>query len=481
MTHHPATFILAGMLLVIIALIATLQNHRRHARRLRKRFDDFEGEEQRMFQFLHDLGHAIEEDPSPKALARIIVDGIDKVVSARGGAIYLLGNEPGFLNPAYISEDCPPLVGIPHEIRKRAERDPKALESHLRLSRIGVSEGLLGHCLSNGEPEHVVDVKNHPVFRDQLVRYTDHVSALVAPLTHAGRDLGVLAVARKHEDGAFNKNDFSVFRAVAEQSAFAIGNAHIHREASEKRVFERELNNAREVQRVLLPEMDPEVPGYRISGINLSARIISGDYYDFIRVANGKFGVAIADVSGKGVPAGLLMSMCRSTLRAVAGGELSPTRALANVNRLIYPDIREDMFISFAYAILDETSGTITHSRAGHDPALLYRRATSSVERMRPPGLALGIDAGPVFERATRDETVELAPGDCILFYTDGVREALNDQEEEFGIDRMSAAFREAAPLGAAAVIRQMRDALALFTSEGPQMDDITLVAIEKR
>jgi len=479
--NDPATILLAGSMLVIICLIAALQNHRRQSRRLRKRFKEFEGEEQRMFQFLHDLGHAIEDDPSPTALARIIVDGIDKVVTARGGAIYLLGNEPGYLNPAYISEDCPPLIGIPHEIRKRAERDPKALESHLRLSRIGINEGLLGHCLGNGEAKHVPDVKNHPVFRDQLIRYTENVAALIAPLSHAGRDLGVLAVARKHEDGAFNANDFAVFRAVAEQSAFAIGNAHIHREASEKRVYERELNNAREVQRVLLPETDPEVPGFRISGINLSARIISGDYYDFIRIADGHFGVAIADVSGKGVPAGLLMSMCRSTLRAVAMHELSPTRALAAVNRLIYPDIREDMFISFAYAILDEENGTVTHARAGHDPALLYRRSSGSVERLRPPGLALGIDAGVVFERATRDETIELSPGDCILFYTDGVREALNDQEEEFGLDRMSATFREAAPLGASAVISQMRDTLAMFTDDGPQMDDITLVAIEKR
>jgi len=481
MMNHPAYILLLGAMLVIIGLVAALQNHRRRAARLRKRFNDFEGEEQRMFQFLHDLGHAIEGELSPAALSRIIVDGIDKVVTARGGAIYLVGSEQGYLNPAYISEDCPPLIGIPHEIRKRAERDPKALESHLRLSRIATDEGLLGGCLGTGEAEFIPDMKNHPVFRDQLVRYTDNVSALIAPLRHAGRDLGVLAVARKHEDGAFTDNDFAVFRAVAEQSAFAIGNARIHREASEKRVYERELNNAREVQRVLLPETDPEVPGFRISGVNLSARIISGDYYDFFRVAEDRFGVAIADVSGKGVPAGLLMSMCRSTLRAVAAGEHSPSRALATVNRLIYPDIREDMFISFSYAILDEKSGTVTHARAGHDPALLYRRATSTVERLRPPGLALGIDAGTVFERATRDQTIELSTGDCILFYTDGVREALNDQEEEFGLDRMSATFRDAAPLGAAAVISQIRDTLAIFTDDGPQMDDITLVAIEKR
>jgi phosphoserine phosphatase RsbU/P len=245
--------------------------------------------------------------------------------------------------------------------------------------------------------------------------------------------------------------------------------------------MESELRNAREVQRILLPQSDPIVPGFRISGTNLPARIISGDYYDYISLENGRFGIVIADVSGKGVPAGLLMAMCRSALRSVAGMESSPSKALALVNRQLFPDIREDMFISMAYAILDEGTGTITLSRAGHDPALCYRRATGKVELLRSPGLALGIDSGAVFERVTSDAVVTLAAGDCILFYTDGIKEAIGPDEEEYGMERMSEAFRNAAPLGAEAVLHRMQEELKQFTGEGPQMDDITLVAIEKR
>ena len=116
--------------------------------------------------------------------------------------------------------------------------------------------------------------------------------------------------------------------------------------------MESELRTAREVQQVLLPQSDPVVPGFRISGTNLPARIISGDYYDYIDLGDGKCGIVIADVSGKGVPAGLLMAMCRSALRSVAIGETSPAKALALVNRQLFPDIREDMFISMAYGIL---------------------------------------------------------------------------------------------------------------------------------
>jgi sigma-B regulation protein RsbU (phosphoserine phosphatase) len=479
--QDPKTIALPVLAVVILVLWLALRNQRRRVKAIRQRFRDLEGEEQRMFSFLHDLGLAIEDEPSPSVLSRIIVDGIDKVVTARGGAIYFVGTDDRFLNPSYISEECPPLIGIPVEVRKKAERDPRALESHVRLSRVAVEDGILGHCLTVGDPIHVRDVKNHPAFKDAFTRYTDDVSALLSPLRHAGKDLGVLIVARRHEDGAFTANDFSVFRSAAEQSSFAIGNARIHREAHEKRAMEGELRNAREVQRILLPQTDPVVAGFRISGTNLPARIISGDYYDYILVGEQKFGIVIADVSGKGVPAGLLMAMCRSALRSVAPGENSPSKALGAVNRQLFPDIREDMFISMAYGILDETSGKLTLARAGHDPALLYRKDTGKVELLRSPGLALGIDSGTVFERVTRDQEVELKAGDCVLFYTDGVKEAIDSRDEEFGMERMSEAFRRAAPFGSEAVLLRMQEELAQFTGDGPQMDDITLVAIEKR
>lgn len=479
--HVPFAITFVVWSLVLVALVIALKKQRRRAKSIRQRFEAMEDEEERMFTFLHDLGAAIENDPSSAMLSRIIVDGIDKVVTARGGAIYFLSPENDFLNPSYISEDCPALVTVPPEIRDRAEEDPRSLESHLRLSRVPVSEGILGHCLDAGEPILVRDLGNHPTMFDAQNPYPGQVSALLSPLRHANKDLGVLVVARLHSDGPFTANDFSVFRSAAEQSSFAIGNARIHREAHEKRAMESELQNAREVQRVLLPQADPVIPGFRISGTNLPARIISGDYYDYIHVAEEQFGIVIADVSGKGVSAGLLMAMCRSSLRSHAPDELSPTAAMAAVNRQLFPDIREDMFISMAYSILDPARGTLTMARAGHDPALLYRRETGKVELLRPPGLALGIDSGAVFERVTRDLELVMESGDCVLFHTDGVKEAVDASEEEFGMERMSETFRLAAPLGAEAILTRMQEELRKFTGDGPQMDDITLVAVEKR
>ncbi len=481
MIHVSTAWAIGISLAVGIILLLALRNQRRKAKRIRAEFAALEGEEQRMFTFLHDLGLAIGKEPTDGALSKMIVDGVLEVVGAKGGAIYYVAAEPGYLNPAYVSEDCPPLIGVPIDVMTRAERDPRALESHLRLARVGSEEGIIGHSVTVGEAVHIPDVKHHPSSREGLVTYVDDVSAMVAPLRYAGKDIGVLAVARRHNEPGFSANDFAVFRSVAEQSSFAIGNARVHRDANEKKAIEGELKNAREVQRVLLPQSDPVVPGFRVNGTNLPARIISGDYYDYLDLADGKLGVVIADVSGKGVSAGLLMAMCRSLLRAVSLTNASPSRVLAAVNGYLFPDIREDMFISLIYAILDPAEGTMTFARAGHEPALVYRKATGDVEVFRPRGLALGIDGGTVFERVTVDETVTLESGDCVLLFTDGVKEAIDSAEDEFGMERLSEAFRDAARMGAEAVVSRVEQAVAIFAGDGPQMDDVTIVAIEKR
>lgn len=471
-----------GVSLVVgIVLALALRNQRRRAKRIRKQFHEMEGEEERMFTFLHDLGLAIGKEPTDGALSRMIVEGVLKVVGARGGAVYYASADTDFLVPAYVSQFCPPLACVPDEVLEHAKTDPRALDSHLRLARVGMHEGLIGHGASLAEAIHVENLKTHASFHHQSINYSDDISVMLSPLRYAGKDLGVLAVARNHEDGLFSKNDFAVFRSVAEQSSFAIGNARVHRDANEKNAIEGELRNAREVQRVLLPQEDPQVTGFRVNGTNLPARIISGDYYDYIELGEGRLGVVIADVSGKGVPAGLLMAMCRSLLRAVSLTNASPSLVLAAVNRYLFPDIREDMFISMIYGVLDPQSGSLTFARAGHDPALVFRKASGEVETLRPKGLALGIDGGDVFERVTRDETVELSSGDCVLLFTDGVKEAVNQSEEEFGMERLAEVFGSAAAMGAEAVVKQVQDAVETFTGEGPQMDDVTIVAIEKR
>jgi len=353
------------------------------------------------------------------------------------------------------------------------------LQSYLRLHAIARGEGIIGEVWSNGEPL----VLNHGDRRLASLRDTsvDTESAMLAPLVYGNEQLGVLAVANGPMGTPFSGADLVIFKAIAEQSAFALYNAIIYSQAAAKRRLDTDLEVAKDIQRILLPSTAPDIGGYEISGINLAAQQVSGDYFDYIRIDEHRLGVVIADVSGKGVPASLIMAMCRSVLRSQAPGNDSSARVLSSVNRQLYPDIKEDMFISMAYLILDDQTDEVVLGRAGHDAPMLYKAQDQSVIRINPPGMALGIDRGDVFDRVTRDFSQLLQKDDCLILYTDGVTEALDRKGMEFGMNRMMQAIQASAAEGAPGIIKRLTDDLRNFVGRNPQNDDITLIAIRRK
>lgn len=453
-------------------------------RRLRKQRDAIENEEHRMFDFLHGLGQALSGESATEStsLHRTIVRGAAMVVDAHGAALYLLDKAGDRLVPKYQSDACPPLIPVPPHIAKQARKTPTTLDSYRRLTSVGRDWGLFGEVMKTSRPKRVENLGAHPSFERADPGSHRGVSVMIAPLVYGGRPLGILVVANPPLADRFSENDFDVFRSVAEQSSFALGNAIVHNQAAEKRRLDQELNTASEVQRILLPDRAPQLAGFRIAGLNIPAKTVSGDYFDYFPVGADHLGVVIADVSGKGVPASLITAMCRSVVRASAGASAStsPAEILATANRQLFPDIREDMFISLAFAVLPAGGDVVKLARAGHDPPLHYSAADNTVFPIESPGIAIGIDAGDVFAKATRDHSVKLLPGDILLFYTDGVNEATDLRDEEFGLDRLHAALVSAAPGGAQAVVDSVRHAVERFAGTVAQNDDITLVAVEK-
>ena len=267
---------------------------------------------------------------------------------------------------------------------------------------------------------------------------------------------------------------------MAEQSSFALGNSIIHREAMEKKHLENELNTASEVQRILLPSKSPNLDGYLISGLNVPAKIVSGDYYDYFKIDENRLGIVIADVSGKGVPASLITAMCRSVVRANASNNHCPAEVLKKVNRQLFPDIREDMFISLAYLIVEANSGKIQIARAGHDAPLHYSSKTQNINPINAPGIAIGIDSGDVFDKSIKSMELKVEKGDILLLYTDGVNEASDIRGEEFGTDRLNQTLANTSGLGAEKVVKAIQNEVISFSGDVPQNDDITLIAVEK-
>ncbi len=244
-------------------------------------------------------------------------------------------------------------------------------------------------------------------------------------------------------------------------------------ELMEKRLLQRELSIAHDIQKSLLPRQTPAVPGYSLAAFYQPAKEVGGDYYDFFTLPDGRLGLVVADVSGKGIPGSLGMTMARSVLRSQAFSNSWPAETLRKTNEVIQPDLPPGMFVTVFYAILDPAAHRVLCANSGHHPAILLR-PSEGVYAVAPRGIALGV--------ATPDEyhvselAVDLAPGDLFLLYTDGVSEAMNAAREEYGEERLMDLLLRNSSREPAGMARALVEDLHAFTSGAPQNDDITLV-----
>ncbi|MAS95940.1 MAG: hypothetical protein CMO55_22270 [Verrucomicrobiales bacterium] len=469
------------LFLAFLAAILWWREHRR-VTQVKEEKDAIEVEERRMFGFLHGLGEKLQEDNSPANMHRYIVDGVAEVIDGNAGILYLVDGESEHLVPVYQSQTIAPILPLPKEIfqiESLSEAESQ-YRSYIRLSALNIGETLVSKAISSGGTVFVEDLSQHPDFETYGQKFHEDVSLIAAPLVYGQKKVGILVVT-KSEGPAFGQNDREVFDSVAEQSSFALGSAIIHVEAAEKRRLERELTQASDIQRVLLPRSAPDLTDYEVAAEYKAARLVSGDYYDYVRVDEDRYGIAIGDVCGKGIAASLIMAMCRSNLRSRAPENLSPASVLHAVNRSIFPDIREDMFVSLMYMIFERGSNEVTVARAGHEPPILYHGSTGEIEVIETPGLAAGIDKGPVFKRSVKDFRFKMESGDKLILYTDGLIESENRQADEFGIEGLCAAIEDLRDESPAEMVSQIVSRVEKFSEGMAQTDDITLIAIQKR
>lgn len=470
---------LALFFVTLVALVVALTTFTRRVSELERQQAELQLEEDRVFDFLHGLGEAFAEGLKSSDLHRLIVESAVRILDAHGGSLYLADKTGATLVPVFFSKGCPPIVPVPPHILEQAQNTPLALDSYLKLTVIRPQEGPLGQIWGTGKPKIMTQEE---LLAAGLTNNASMAhSLLAAPLIYRRKVLGIIALANGAMSTPFTSEDLKVFQAIIEQSAFALFTEAIYLEASEKKRLDHDLEIAREIQSILLPAMPPKFAGYELSGINIPARQVSGDYFDYVHVDDNHLGIAIADVSGKGVPASLIMAMARSVIRSEASGNFSAAEVLRRVNHQLYPDIKEDMFISMAYLVINTSDGRVTMARAGHDAPLLCRASDRLIEKLSPKGMALGIDSGEVFNRVITDFQFEMQTGDCLLLYTDGTTEAMDDAGLEFGMDRVVTALQSEAPRGARQVVSRLTEDIRAFVGNHPKYDDITMIAVRKQ
>ncbi len=227
-----------------------------------------------------------------------------------------------------------------------------------------------------------------------------------------------------------------------------------------------------------LMQKAPEIPGFRCAAAFEPCSDISGDFYQFIRLPDGRIGFALGDVSGHGVQAGLIMSMAKKTFEIYASTGLNPADTLSKVNDALHRDLGGRLFISMVYALLDPTARTLTWARAGHNPSLRFNRKAGEVEEIRPPGMVVGMKSGAMFRQSIQEQVTTLQAGDIFVLYTDGITETMNLQNEEFGPERLVDVVKKFIEAGPDALIDRIMEIIRHFRGPRPPADDSTIVIL---
>jgi sigma-B regulation protein RsbU (phosphoserine phosphatase) len=297
----------------------------------------------------------------------------------------------------------------------------------------------------------------------------------IVPLQAQNEVKGIVCLGERLRGGGYSETDLEFIYSIGNLAIISLENSRLFIEAIEKQKMEDELTIAREIQNGLLPKSLPEIPGFQIAALNCPSKQVGGDYYDVIRTNNGKFVLAIGDVSGKGTPASLLMANVQATIRALVPFDLPLAECTARVNDLLFENTNANKFITFFWGALDPASRTLRYVNAGHNHPFVIR-ANGTVKRLGEGGLILGIMKAlmPYQEGSVAFET-----GDTLVLFTDGVSEAMDNDGNEYREERLETFLRSVASRSPQEIISAVQEDVARHVSGAPQSDDITLIVVK--
>jgi sigma-B regulation protein RsbU (phosphoserine phosphatase) len=336
--------------------------------------------------------------------------------------------------------------------------------------RLKMGEGIIGHVAVAGEPVISPDVRADPRYVNAR---EETRSEMVAPIISNDEVIGVFDLESDRLN-AYTDDDLQVLLLLASQVAIIIEKVMLHEQLIEKKRLEGQLEVARQVQLELLPAHDPQLEGFDICAWNFSTEEVSGDYYDWVSIYEDQIGIVIADVSGKGVPAALLMAFLRASLRAAIHIGYAPHISMAKVNYLLWESIERNQFVTAFYGVLDASNKTLAYTNAGHNPPLLMD-ADGTARFIERGGLPLGM-----FKSTRYYEYYQaIEPGQLLVLYTDGVTEAMGAKEEEYGRERLEAAVRASRHLSARDLITAIQQDVLAWTDGRGASDDMTFFIVK--
>ena len=419
---------------------------------------------QTALDFLAQLSQVVVSTNELQPILDWMVEKTSTLFGADEGSIRLLGPEM--------------MSAAPHTIvrKQRAGLESGSWEAPVAMS-------VMGFLLTKTELLSTPDLLSDPRFPG-LKNVTSRVRAvLAAPLRVENRITGMLAVTSRTPGRAWSAEEIQLLGIIATYSGEAIDKARLRAEAEEKRRLEEEqkrteseFNQAKAIQMTLVPSTTLVIGPWEILGRVIPARHVGGDYFDYFPIGADRFAVTIADVSGKGLPAAIMMSNVQASLRAFCDGEMPIDEALRRVNRSVARSAMPGKFITLFYAEIDASKGLVRYSNAGHNPPYL-RRANGDLEELSTGGLVLG----PMEDATYSVGETSFGPQDALLLFSDGISEAMDPRNEEYGEERLRAIWKECQPLAALPALDRLIADVERFRGSRSQSDDITAVVVGPR
>lgn len=343
--------------------------------------------------------------------------------------------------------------------------------------RLPIGKGIAGYVAATGDtlniPDAYLDHRFNPEF-DEKTGYRTKTILCMPMRRKDGKIIGVFQLLNK-ANGLFTSDDENFISALSIHSSIAIENARLYEQERQKIAMEKDLLAAREVQMSLLPKSSPQIPHYDIAGTMIPAQLVGGDYFDFIPVSSDRLAMCLGDVSGKGLAASLLMVNLQATLRGLVERVTAPKEWIGQCNKLMYHNTASDKFVTLFFAVLDYRQHRLSFCNAGHNPALLFSTGPGP-RALTTGGIVLSVVEDFQFE----DETVSLAPGDMVVMYSDGITEAVNKTQEQYGDQRFIKVLSEARSKSSRAIIEDVLRSVNAFAADTPQTDDMAILVLKR-
>jgi sigma-B regulation protein RsbU (phosphoserine phosphatase) len=412
-------------------------------------------------RMLLDITKTISRSLDLDEVLNLVMDTLDSLIPYDAAGIYLVKCS----QPLAEWEGGPDESCVFHTQAVRGYEIDDLQELHLKMG-----EGLIGHVAVTGKPYVSQEVRHDPRYINARPLTN---SEMVAPIISNNEVIGVFDLESDHLN-AYSNDDLEVLMLLSSQVAIIIEKVMLHENLIEKQRLETQLEVARQVQLALLPARDPQIDGFEISAYNFPTEEVSGDYYDWVRIYDDQIGMVIADVSGKGMPAALLMAFLRASLRAATHIGYAPAVSMSKVNYLLWESIERNQFVTAFYGIFDATNRTLAYSNAGHNPALVMEVDGSA--RFEERG---GVPLGMFRDTRYYEYYLTIESGQMLVLYTDGLTEARSATEEEYGRDRLVESVRKCRDLSAREMIDYIHRDLITWTDGQGADDDVTIFIIK--